>query len=204
MKKTIIFFITVVLCLGMVACSDKKDTEKSTTTEPTIGAENPLGFDPNRIEDWMVEDLQEWSDWMTSEGLLISDSDHSIGDFSFGMTEQEAAKYYPSKPLKETEKPFEDILTRKTITFDPLILVFSRTNESDDVYALSSIEVDSTEYATPRGLRVGDDAKKVYELYGVPMNVKNNVWTYGDGNYDLFSATVVDGLVKKIHLFSTL
>ena len=208
MKKVMIFLIAIGLCFGMVACGGNKDqgNQEPTTQPPTAAStENPLGFDPNNPEGWFLdteEDWGKWSDWMKSKGLPIAEKDYSIGDFTLLMTLEDAKKQFPSKPLSETEEDQEVLIEKKT-TFDSLVLIFVQL-DNEPPFDLYSIEVTGKKYITPRGLRVGDSAEKLFTLYGIPSSVRNNEWAFMDneGNYELFYATVVNGIVKKVVLTS--
>ena len=172
------------------SASPSVDIPKTTSSE----------FDPYNPEGWKVSYDDGLASYISNNKLLISDSDYSIGDFDLLMTVNEAAKHFPSKPLTDTKKEYYGFLTEETMTFDSLTLVFSR--EDDTPYALSSVETTSPNYVTPRGLRVGDDVAKLFKLYGVPLRVENNEWTFGDRDSEHLSVTVVGGSTKKIYLFN--
>jgi len=220
MKKLIIFFITIILCLGITACGGKQaqssqatatPTTTAATTAPTTSAamENPLGFDPNHPEGWSVgeqDKWQEWQDWMTSKDLPIADNDYSIGDFDLIMPLKDARKYFPSKPLSEITKNKDAEyggFPTKRITFDSITLFFVQIGKGEP-FDLSDITITGKEYVTPRGLRVGDSAEKLYELYGVPIEVSKNEWIFATetGDYQVFHAIVVNGAVQKMILNS--
>jgi len=192
MKKLIIFLMTMVLCFGLTACGGQ---------QATVSPANPLGFNPNNPEGWSVEaqdKWQDWSDWMTSKGLPISGKDYSVGDFSLGMSLKKAAKYFSAKPFSETEEDNGSYIEQK-VTLNSLVLCFIKSDNHPSV-SLREIDITGKKYATPRGLRVGDSAEKLYELYGIPASVSKNVWTFACENEtrENFYVTVVNGVVEKI------
>lgn len=199
MKKYLTAIIPLVmLILLFTECSRSMATSNIEQTTPNI----LFGFDLYNPEGWSAyDDWEQWESWMNDEELLISLSDYNIGEFSFGMTIDDAVQYFPSEPQSENDENY-DFLIKRALTFDSLVLIF--VSIDSDPFSLYSIEVTGSEYITPRGLRVGDDAMKLFELYGVPLSVSNNVWTYGDGFYENLFVTVDNGAVQKIFLCSTL
>lgn len=185
----------MIVCFGITACNGKQDQGNQGTTTQTATAQattNAYGFDPNHPEGWVAEGDK----WYKEKGT--TDSDYDIGEFSIGMSLKNATKYFPSKSLSETKKNDGDYIT-KTLTFDSLVLTFMQV-DSGSPFDLYSVEVIGKGYTTTRGLCIGDSAEKLYELYGVPAGVANNVWTFMDkeGFYSRFSVTVVKGIVKTI------
>jgi len=176
-------------------------TKMATTTKTEL---NPIDFDPRNPEGWTLYDWDNWDswlDWMNERELLISESDYVIGDLALRVPMEDAAQHFPSDPLAEHEEDHL-IFLEKTLTFDSLILMFSKA-EDDDRFVLCQIITTSPEYVTARGLHVGDDAGKLFTLYGVPMSVGNNEWTYGRGeNRSQLQVTVENGVVQKIFLYS--
>jgi len=215
MKRAMIFLTAIILCLGITACGGQQAPENQATTAPATTAattsaapENPFGFDPNHPEDWNMGETdkwQKWLDWMTSKDLLISGKDYSVEDFDLVMSLKDAQKYFPSKPLSETQKSNEEYggFPTKKLTFDSLVLTFVQIGKGEP-FTLSLIEITGGGYVTPRGLRVGDSAEKLYELYGIPEYVSKNKWTFVTeaGAYKIFHVIVVKGVVKKILLNS--
>lgn len=215
--KAYLRFIALVL-VGVViapvlgACDGSNPAANETTTEQTAAtaqttiatiAANPFGFDPNHPEGWSAyDDPQAWEDWMRGQGLLIAESDYTFGSFTLLMPLEDAREQFPSAPLSETDDDDGSLIT-KTIVFDSLVLFFV-SEKADNHLTLYSIEAASPDYVTPRGLRVGDDAEKVYALYGVPLMVDENKWSYGDGFYSLFHVVVENGIVRTIHLNSVM
>jgi len=224
--RLVAFATAIVLIMsGLSACNDSNSnlssTERTavqastiattlmtamTTAEPEL---NPLDFDPYSAEGWYIyggdgwRDSAIWLTWMKEKEMLIAKSDCSFGDFYLSMPLEDAAQHFPSVPLSEKVENYA-VVAEKTLTFDSLVLMFVSVNDDEsEGYTLFAIETSSSEYVTPRGLRVGDDAEKVFVLYGLPMWVLNNEWTYGkDENYSRFRVTVENGVVQKIFLFS--
>jgi len=75
---------------------------------------------------------------------------------------------------------------------------------NNEPFALSSITATDPTLTTPRGLRVGDTAEALFVLYGIPVSVLDNVWTYGDGDYNIFHVTVRNGVVEQLWLHAVM
>ena len=193
MKKLFYIFLTITFLITFLSACNLSET-----TLPTIEIFNPDDFDPNNPEGWVAESSDAWWDWAAEEELLLSADDYSFGEFSLIMPFEQAAAHFPSDPISVAEED-RKFLIEKVVTFDALKIVFWSIDNG--AFHLHSVTVTDSTLATPRGLRVGDDAETVAALYGVPAFVSENVWTFGDENFfHLFHVTVVDGIVEQIHL----
>jgi len=179
-------------CNAASPAASKTTTERATTAKPAL---NPFGFDPDHPEGWSIYGGKDWDaclKWMNERKLLIAESDYSLGAFTLQMPFDDATKLFPSAFLSDEEKD-----SARTLAFPSLTLMFVKADD-DGKFTLYSIEATGPGYVTPRGLCVGDNAEKVYALYGVPYYVLDNKWAYGDGEYSLFSVMVENGIVQKI------
>lgn len=70
--------------------------------------------------------------------------------------------------------------------------------------ARQGITLTSSRIATARGLRVGDTAARVRQLYGTPAEVVEDEWTYTDPREHLhvIQVTIQDGKVTSIFIGS--
>jgi len=171
----------------------------------------PFGFDLYDPEgwsgggEWSRHQQNQWS-WMDEQGLLLAQDDLAIGNFRLGMTLEEAREYIPAEDVRE----FLDE-TQKTIMFGFLGLLFSEGD--NDSFILEWLSIHGSEHATPRGLRVGDSAETLYELYGIPHLVGRDEWRYDyivwneeNGRFQVrfpleyLGVFVVDGIVEEIRI----
>jgi hypothetical protein len=69
-----------------------------------------------------------------------------------------------------------------------------------------SMNVVSSGYETPRGLKVGDSAERILELYGEPDNKheEDGVWGYNINGLELLTIVVSDGKVAQIQIDLTI
>jgi hypothetical protein len=67
---------------------------------------------------------------------------------------------------------------------------------------VKSIEINSSNYSTPRGLIVGDSKEKVRELYGEPDDIRRDgtseFWEYLTNDLDYLHIDFVEEKVKSI------
>jgi len=204
-KNIIFFFVTIFISVLLAGCDLISVNESSSLSFMDSSVElssmdlnsEPSVFDPHNPEGWQIDE----GEWCRELGIK-KDKDLILEHFELMMPYEDAVKYFPSKPLSEVEEDNESYVT-KTLTFDSIVLMFLREkNDTDDCLSLYTIDIIGSKYATFRGLRVGDNADKLFELYGVPWYVENNEWHFldEDGFYEFFRVTVVDGIVQKIHL----
>ena len=71
----------------------------------------------------------------------------------------------------------------------------------DKIY---SIKITSSDYATPRGLKIGDMEETLRKLYGEPSAIEDGKWIYSSRGYDMFFVTVKDGIVVEIMISQVL
>lgn len=127
-------------------------------------------------------------------GDKITLDDLKLGDIAIDMPCDKAVKAVKAKLLKE-EKDKLTGMDSKTLYFsdDTQIYIADGT-----VY---TVNVVSSDYATPRGLKVGDPKSKVTKLYGEPDNTSDSThWGYTYQGYELFSIILKDGKVAEIQI----
>jgi hypothetical protein len=154
----------------------------------------PQQFDPFSPPD-------EWfdSEWVNEEKCIKIEEDYQLDKFRIDMAYSTAATFFPSDSYS-FEVIDDGYYTTKTMIFDSIELMFIKlTEEAEEEYELFTITLIDDSYITSRGLRVGDPVEKLYELYGTPRYVSDSVWSFCDsgGFYIRFSATVIDGVVRK-------
>ncbi len=169
-------------------------TPETTAITTAAKESNPLGFDPNNPEGWSVEDWDAWQKWMEDHALQITEADYSIGEFTLGMPLQDAKQLFQEGAEIKMNR-IDNYLSEEIVTYGDWRLEFS--SSGDYPYDLSSIKISGSQVETPRGLRVGDTAEKLYELYGIPVNVHDHEWTF-EPDLNHFTVTVLDGVVKTI------
>jgi len=171
-------------------------TRVTTTTEAPTEQQyhHPRDFDWRNLNDerW-VADRNAMTQWLEQEGFEYPVFGYRIGEFHLGMTFEEAQQYFSGEPVIE----HSEFSNWKRFTFDGLVLSFS--HHGDDEHFISSIKVTAPAFATSRGLRVGDNADQVLEIYGVPNLVSNDVWFYTLQSLDLFHITVINDIVTEIY-----
>jgi len=202
MKKLFALILAAMLLLAFfAACNAPPEAIETTTEAPAEPLRpNPLGFDPNNPEDLASNNETIWLEWMEANNLLITADDYRFGEFYLPhMPFEEAQQHFPSAPLSERVEDFSnEFHTAKTWLFDSLELMF--VSEDDSPLYLYSIISTDPGLVTPRGLRVGDSAEKVYALYGIPQYVTGNQWSFGDGFYDRFGVILENGIVQSIRV----
>ena len=169
---------------------------------------NPLSPDGwNVIED--VLQLERHGDFIFNEGKnIIHHIDTYIGGVNLDMTLDEVfIQLTNAKNVLEEGFIGNTDIVRKVIAFDGITLTFWNIGYNDEFIVLS-ICVDSSKHETTRGLRVGDTAEKVFELYGTPVTVVDdtdpfhpNAWEYRHARGDIYIVcriTVIDGIVQRI------
>jgi hypothetical protein len=135
------------------------------------------------------------------------DTELSLGDFFLGIREGAFWKTLGEKPVLCAEE-VSDAESVKTCRFSGGEAVFVK-NKTGGEYSLCSISVDSPEYQTRRGLSPLDTVVRLTELYGFPERTDkddagNDVWCYGDGEYEYYRFTVREGVVTSINLHDSL
>jgi len=124
-------------------------------------------------------------------------ADLQLGELKVDMPKAEVEKVMKSELVDSTTKEEygmkTEILTYKDGTVIHLL--------DGKVY---SVTVKSSDYATPRGLKVGDTEETIRKLYGEPSAVEDGKWIYSPRGYDLFFVTVKDGVVVEIMISQVL
>ena len=125
-----------------------------------------------------------------TEKSKITLDDLQLGDIPIDMTYDKLIKTMTAKLLKEDSDG-----VGKTLLFsDDTQIYISNGN-------VSSMNVISKDYATPRGLRVGNDMDRVRNLYGEPDNINDAThWGYTLEGYELFTIVFKDGKVVEMQI----
>lgn len=123
--------------------------------------------------------------------------DMQLGALKADLPKAEVEKVMKSELVNSTSKEEygmeTEILTYKDGTVINLL--------SGKVY---SISVKSPDYATPRGLKVGDTEETLRKLYGEPSAVEEGKWIYSPRGYDMFFVTVENGIIVEIMISQVL
>lgn len=129
----------------------------------------------------------------SNEVSSIDPGDLKLGDIDITMTYDELIAAMGQEPSDVIEEKYEG-MTTKTLFFPDDTQVYI---VNDSVF---TVNVTSSDYATPRGLKPGDSEEKILELYGEPNNKEDGVWGYYINGYELFTVVVVDGVVDQIQI----
>ncbi|MCL2048395.1 MAG: hypothetical protein FWG87_06675 [Defluviitaleaceae bacterium] len=209
MKKILILKLMLLL---VVSCTPVKNTTTTENSEypPSLQAELPT-FDPLEPTGWDVLhdviDLEQAREFIFNKGKnIVHEVDSFIAGFDLGMTLDEAVLNFQNEEY--TENIIDNAgFTSKEVTFGGITLTFWDIG-FDDEWIIMAIDVFGTELETARGLRVGDTAEKVFDLYGTPVAVVDadnpwlpNAWQYRRELGDIYitcNITVVDGVVQRI------
>ena len=134
-----------------------------------------------------------------SYGLSLSDDnritpdDLQLGKIKLDMTYDELIEAMGVKPGQEEADELEG-LDAKTLFFADGTQVYIVDGK---VY---SVNVTSSDFATPRGLKTGDSEAKLKKLYGEPSSDENGVLGYSYNGYDLFTVVIEGGKVSQIQI----
>lgn len=124
----------------------------------------------------------------------ITLEDLQLGDIKLDMPYEEVLKLMKTKPEKEEEDEYEG-MQAKTLFF----------KDGAEIYIVDgtvySVNVNSPNYPTPRGLKVGDSVSRLKELYGEPDNKSDSThWGYNYDGYELFSIVLKNNKVAEIQI----
>jgi len=123
---------------------------------------------------------------------LALDGDLKLGELQVDMPKKSVEQFIKAKLL--------DSKSDNSYGFESETLIYDDGTEIHLVDGkIYSISVAAPDYPTPRGLRVGDSAEKVKELYGEPDAIEEDgLWLYSARGYDLFFVTIKDSIVITI------
>jgi hypothetical protein len=220
--------LLLLICLALSACQpipevrlspppspyEAPSPEPSVFTLPPRPIPSPQpgrpSFDPLNPDEWDARDLARF-DAFNREFRIVRGVDDIFGDFYPGMTLEEGMSLF-SQPYTECFIRYDDVTVPfRRFIFDGFILEFYVVFEDDPTLYLCSFTITSSEYSTVRGLRVGDPAETVYQLYGIPTFVSSRSrylmpgrWFYRelDRSRDICYILVTDGFVEEIDFFS--
>lgn len=123
---------------------------------------------------------------------LKLDDDLQLGKLKVNMTKQRVNEVMKSALTRSTEDSTSGIES-EFLYFDDKTQVHLVEGK---IYAIT---IAAADYATPRGLKVGDSAEDVQRLYGEPSYVnKEGTWVYSSRGYDVFFVTIQDGVVMSM------
>lgn len=127
----------------------------------------------------------------TNDSGKITLDDLKLGKIAVDMTFGDASKLIVSKEQKEED----DQSGGKTYFYE----------DGTEIYVMDgsvySMNVISSEYATPRGLKVGDSAARVTKLYGKPDNITDKTnWGYNYNGYELFTVVIKNDKVAEMQI----
>ena len=121
----------------------------------------------------------------------ISLDDLKLGEISIDMPYEEVKNKIKAGIVSEDTDEYQG----KTLFYDDGTEIYII---DDTVY---SMNVNTSSYATPKGLKVGDDKSRVVELYGEPDNKEDDTyWGYTYDGYELFSVVLKDGKVAELQI----
>lgn len=124
----------------------------------------------------------------------ITLDDLQLGKIKLDMSYEELLKAMQLKPEKEVMDEYEG-LEAKTLFFNDNTQILIVDN------VVYSINVTSSEYQTPRGLKTGDSVKRLKELYGEPANKEDEShWGYTYDGYELFTVVIENDKVVEIQI----
>lgn len=118
-------------------------------------------------------------------------ADMQLGALKVDMAKAEVEKAMKSELVDSTTKEEYGMKT-EILTYEDGTVINLLEGK---VY---SISVKSSDYVTPRGLKVGDTEETLRKLYGEPSAVEGGKWIYSSRGYDVFFVTVKDGKVIEI------
>jgi hypothetical protein len=134
-------------------------------------------------------------------GLIDPDTELHMGDLVLGMDEDAFWKALGGGPISEQViQPADDVVDTalRECRFDGGRALFvDRPGQSSTLY---SITVESPKFQTYRGLSPLDTVIRLIELYGLPYGLTGDIWSYGDGGYELYQIAVRRGVVQSINL----
>ncbi len=165
-----------------------------------------LHIDANNAQEWKKENeailsniassvrttRESYGKSLADENKVTPD-DLQLGKIKLDMTYDELVQAMGKKPDQE-EADNQEGLNAKTLFFADSTQIYI---VDDRVY---SMNVTSSDYATPRGLKTGDSAAKLKELYGEPSSNEDGVLGYSYNGYDLFTVVLEDGKVSQIQI----
>lgn len=183
--------LTVFLVSGCIQgdYNSPGSTERSDTTNNADSTDNT--DNTNNTSDKEGTDDSEVAG-NTTPAPFVLDDDLALGDLKVNMTRQMIEKVMDAGLSDSSE---EDRYGMKSEYLD--------YNDGTKIHLVDgkiySIEVSSSDYPTPRGLKVGDSASEIEILYGKPDDItEDGIWIYSPEGYDVFFVTVKDEIVKAI------
>lgn len=227
MRFVNVFVVVSVLVLALLfsSCSSAKDPAESQTpvidpvkdtidqytgnqgknetdTTSLHGEDEPISDDVE-ISDYVVRDSQQdqeankdATDDTSLNNINEVEELDLVADMQLGALKVDMAKAEVEKAMKSE---LVDSTTKEEYGMKTEILTY----EDGTVINLLegkvySISVKSSDYVTPRGLKVGDTEETLRKLYGEPSAVEGGKWIYSSRGYDVFFVTVKDGKVIEI------
>ena len=168
MRKWIVFALTAVLCLGLVACSSKNDGEKDTGS-----GNNSLVAESNDVY-----------------AMTFRGADIVPGEEMQPVVDKlgEPKKYFESESCA-----FKGL--DKVYTYDGVVI---RTYPKDKNDFILNVELKDDTVSTPEGVSIGDGKAKVKEVYGAETASNDTSVSYQKGDVVLLFIFDSDGNVTSI------
>lgn len=131
--------------------------------------------------------------------FYLTDSDLQLGGLVLGSPMDEIEQNIGGEIVSSQENKAEEYSTR-SIKYSTDITAMFLDMGVEEGYILYSIETESSQYETFRGVCVGDSVEKLLELYGLPSYIDNNNWEYcwKGGTYILHAFLIENGIITKI------
>lgn len=216
-KHSKVFIITMVLITSILgsSCSVTKLPEENqipvdptVLTVPSMSDQAVVSEEENKVE------TADSTDRDGSETVDVNVTDYPIDEVNEAI-EFNAAKdmqlglLIADMPKIEVERVMKSELVETDIKNEYGMETEILSYEDGTVIhlldgKLYSISVRSPEYATPRGLKTGDSAETLRQLYGEPTTIEDDKWIYSSRGYDFFFVTVQDGEVVEIMISQVL
>ena len=194
-------FLTLFLLCVLVGCSSndevlfsdpESDGNQSSVTPEHVKnkKEKTVEIQDDEIHDGMKNEADE-----TRENIgFINNEDLMLNDLYLEMAYSDFSKIMGSELEKTAEYDLGDDGVIYKLTYVDGTIVYLLND------VIFSIEVTSTNYITPRGLKVGDSKEEVVKLYKNPFHLYNDNWGYTNTNveYIRFTLEFVENRVSKI------
>ncbi|MGF7050788.1 hypothetical protein J2T13_005338 [Paenibacillus sp. DS2015] len=197
---TLFFLCLIVGCSsndeGLVNDPEYEENQNEVITEYVKNEEEKTEEKTEEVQDDEIQDgMQNAESDESREKGYINIEELKLNDLYLKMTYSDLSKVMGTELEKTVENDLGDdgIMYKLTYVDGTIVYLIN-----DEIY---SIEVTSTDYLTPRGLRVGDSIEKVVELYKNPAYLDDNNWGYSTTNdYILFTLEFIENKVSKIEI----
>ena len=190
--------LTIILALLFYGCEtanvdDKKKIDENGSTDnsivvltngcDTINADDKKKIDDNDNNDTAIEN--------PPTGRPIKNEDLILGGIALGISVDDFDRLVTGVLLSETisDESEPAFLRKERLYSNGLDVLFLNFHDGRG-FILFWLETTSEEHPTTRGLSVGDDVEKIYELYGSPDMEVNNEFYYSAEAEDYFQLII--------------